>query len=83
MGDTDNFACLYNTKNVEEYKQETTRIKKLICRREYSKVWRSMLNLLLPFYFFSCFTRNDGVNGNKTTIVDDCYDADQKVREFK
>ena len=83
IGDTDNFPCLYNAKHAVEYKRETMRIKKLICRRETLKVRRFMLNLLLPFYFFSCFTRNDGVNGKKTTIVDDRYDANQTVREFK
>ena len=74
---------VYNAKNAEEYKREITRIKKLIRKRETLKVWWFMLNLLLPLYFFSCFTRNDGVNGNKTTIVDGRYDTDQTVREFK
>ena len=83
MGNTDNFPCLYNAKNAEEYKRETKRIEKLIHRRETSKVRRFMLNLLLLFYFFSCFTRNGGVNGNQTTIVDNRYDSNQTVREFK
>ena len=74
MGDTKNFHCLYNAKTAEEYEKEIVRIKNLIHSRERSRVHRFMLNLLL------C---NDGINGNKTTVVDEQYGADQTARDFK